>query len=208
MAQRVKHHWRSDRQIHLTKSYKDGGEYKWGESHLEAMTQRSFEYDMDVVSYTPQPKEYCYTDDKGVDRFYTPDTEVETVRGTQNRETKPAIFTKSERAKERFNHLRLCFSEAGKAPLSYITDEDVYQGESVANLQKIHHFHRLSISHICMDSLVNAIGTNPTFGELSEYMKSLGYPKKQTLALLGHQKFIFDYKELLTEKTKLTLGVH
>ncbi|GAA5135325.1 MULTISPECIES: hypothetical protein [Colwelliaceae] len=208
MAQRVMHNWRSDRQIRLSKSYKDGGEYKWGESHLESMAQRNFEYDLDVLSYKTQPKEYRYIDDKGVTRFYTPDTEVDTTKGPKNVETKPAIFTKGKRAVERFNHLRLCFSEAGKAPLSYITDEDVYQGEQVANLQKIHHYHRLSIDHICMDGVICAVGTNPTFGELSQHMKSLGYPKKQTLALLGHQKFIFDYKESLTEKTQLTLGVH
>jgi len=207
MAQRVKHHWRSDRQVRLTKSYKDG-EYKWGESYLESMAQRNFEYDLDVLSYKPQPKEYEYIDDKGVTRFYTPDTEVERKMETENVETKPAIFTKGKRAKERFNHLRLCFLEAEKPKLSYITDEDVYQGERVSNLDMIHHYHRLSISHICMDSLVTIIGTNPTFGELNEYMKSLGYLKKHTLALLGHQKFIFDYTQPLTEITPLTIGVH
>ena len=118
MKLRTKENWRSDRQIRLCKSYKNGGEYVWGESYLESMAQRKFEFDQKILSYKAQPKEYSYLDASGQSRNYVPDTEIETVEGLFNIETKPAVFTRGEKAEARFNHLRMCFHKAKKPELS------------------------------------------------------------------------------------------
>jgi hypothetical protein len=197
--------FRSDRQVTLLCSYKnDSLVHIWSESQLERNTQRYFEYQQDVISYKAQPTQYEYLDDKGAERSYTPDLEVSKKTGAELIEIKPEIFTRSTRAKASFSHLRGLFSEKKNLKYSYITDKDVYAGSTTENLKRIHHFRRLSIAKINISKLVESVGTQTTFGELKVHVEALGLQAKHALALLGHQVFIFDYKQVLTDTTILT----
>lgn len=197
--------YRSDRQVSLFRTYqKDIPCHMWSESQLERNTQRYYEYQLDVISFREQPAQYAYIDDNKVERSYTPDLEITTKQGDELKEIKPDIFTRSPRARERFNHLRKLFSGVKKTKYSFITDEDVYAGSTTENLKKIHHFRRLSITNINLPSLFESLGKQTTFGELKTYIESLGLQTKHALALLGHQVFIFGYQQPLSDKTVLT----
>ncbi|OKY25127.1 hypothetical protein [Thalassotalea sp. PP2-459] len=197
--------FRSDRQVTLFRTYQvDRPEYLWGESQLERNTQRYYEYQQNVISYKEQPARYEYIDDKGVRRWYTPDLEIITAQGSELRETKPALFTRSARAKARFNHLSALFDEVKGTKISYITDEQVYAGHTTENLKKIHHFRRLNISKINLSDLFKALGKTTSFGELKAYIQSIELQTKYAFSLLGHQVFIFDYQLVLNEQTILT----
>lgn len=196
---------RSDRQVTLFRSYKNDCPFHlWAESQLERNAQRYYEYQSDVIAFRPQPTQYEYIDDRVVTRSYTPDLEITTRQGNELKETKPAVFTRSARARERFNHLRTLFLDVKNIKYSYITDEVVYAGSTTENLQKIHHFRRLSINNINLSSLFESLGKQTTFGELKTYIESLGLQTKHALALLSHQVFIFDYQQALTNTTVLT----
>jgi len=197
--------YRSDRQVSLFRTYKnDIPCHMWSESQLERNTQRYYEYQLDVISFREQPAQFAYVDDHEIERSYTPDLEITTKQGDELKETKPAIFTRSTRAKERFNHLRALFSDVKSTKYSYITDEDVYAGSTTENLKRIHHFRRLSIKKINTQSLIESLGVLTTFGKLKALIEELGFQAKHALALLGHQVFIFDYKQPLSDKTVLT----
>lgn len=203
MRQKRLANYRADRQVTGFRSYKNERTL-WSESQLERNTQRYYEYQMDIISFKEQPAQYAYFDDKGVERSYTPDTEITTIHGDELKETKPAIFTRSKRAKERFNHLRMCFSEAKDIKLSYTTDEEVYAGHTTENLKWIHHYHRLSIANINVESLLDVCDEKITFGALKILVRKLGFQAKHAFALLGHQVFIFDYQLPLSDYTILT----
>ncbi|MGK0270070.1 MAG: hypothetical protein ACI88H_000705 [Cocleimonas sp.] len=197
--------YRSDRQVSLFRTYqKDIPCHMWSESQLERNTQRYYEYQLDVISFKEQPAQYAYVDDNGIERSYTPDLEITTAQGSELKETKPAIFTRSDRTKERFNHLRALFSEVKNTKYSYITDDEVYAGSTTENLKKIHHFRRLSIANINIPNLFTSLGQQTTYIKLKTYIESLGLQAKHALALLGHQIFIFDYKQPLSDDTTLT----
>ena len=197
--------YRSDRQVSLFRTYKnDISCHMWSESQLERNTQRYYEYQLDVISFREQPAQFSYVDDHDIERSYTPDLEITTKQGDELKETKPAIFTRSPRARERFNHLRALFSDVKKTNYSYITDEEVYAGSTTENLKKIHHFRRLSITSISTKNLFKSLSKQTTFGELKTYVASLDLQAKHALALLGHQVFIFDYQQPLSDKTVLT----
>jgi hypothetical protein len=176
----------------------------WAESQLERNTQRYYEYQLDVISFREQPAQYAYVDDNEIDRSYTPDLEITKASGIELKETKPAIFTRSARSKERFNHLRGLFSDVKNIKYSYITDEEVYAGSTSENLKKIHHYRRLSIANINTSNLIKSLGTQTTYVELKTYIKLLGFQVKHALALLGHQVFTFDYQHPLSDDTILT----
>ncbi|GAA5130737.1 hypothetical protein [Thalassotalea piscium] len=204
MRKKYRNNFSKGSQISLFKSYLNGGEYIWGQSQLERNAQRFYEYDPEVISFKSQPKQYAYIDASGKERSYTPDLSLETLKGERIKETKPVVFTKSDKAIEQFNHLRMCFHEAQILNLSYITDETVYAGETTENLKRIHHYRRLDISKISVPSLTDAIGKTPTFGSLKTYIESIDFQAKHALALLGHQVFRFDYQKPLTTETQLT----
>lgn len=205
MTQRELSKYRSDRQVTLFKSYKnDRSDFVWAESQLERDTQRYYEYQQNVISFKEQPARYEYIDDRGVKRGYTPDLEITTKDGIELRETKPAIFTRSKRAEERFNHLRGLFDEVKGLKIAYATDEQVYAGHTTKNLKKIHHFRRLSIAQIDLEAMHEALGEVTSFSKLTTYIQSLGLQTKHALALLSHQVFIFDYALELNENTTLT----
>lgn len=197
--------FRSDRQVTLFRSYKNDCPFHiWAESQLERNTQRYYEYQLDVISYREQPTQYAYVDDNEIDRSYTPDLEITKASGVELKETKPAIFTRSARTKERFNHLRALFSDVKNIKYSYITDEEIYAGSTTENLKKIHHFRRLSIKNINIPNLFKSLGNQTTYVELKTYIQSLGLQAKHALALLGHQIFTFDYQQPLSDNTTLT----
>lgn len=197
--------YRSDRQVTLFRSYKNDCPYHmWAESQLERNTQRYYEFQLDVISFREQPAQYAYVDDNEVDRSYTPDLEITKASGIELKETKPAIFTRSTRAKERFNHLRTLFSDVKNIKYSYITDEEVYAGSTTENLKRIHHFRRLSIKNINTQTLIESLGAETTFGKLKVFVEKLGFQTKHALALLGHQIFTFDYQQPLSDDTTLT----
>lgn len=204
MRKKYRNNFNKGYQVSLFKTYKNGGEYCWGQSQLERNAQRFYEYDPEVISYESQPKQYAYLDATEEERSYTPDLALNTIFGDEDKEVKPDVFTKSDRAKKSFNHLRMCFHQAKGRYLSYITDETIYAGFTTENLKRIHHYRRLDISKISIPSLLEAIGKTPTFGTLKNYIESLGFKAKHALALLGHQIFRFDYQVALDESTQLT----
>ena len=208
MREKYKNNFSKGSQISLFKTYKnkDVEDYCWGQSQLERNAQRFYEYDPDVISFESQPKQYAYLDEAEEKRSYTPDLALNTIYGSEDKEVKPLVFTKSERAKKNFNHLRMCFHEAKSRSLSYITDETIYAGFTTENLKRIHHYRRLSIANISIESLIEAIGKTPTFGSLKIYVESLGLQAKHALALLGHQIYRFNYQEDLVDSTLLTFS--
>jgi len=205
MRAKYLNNFRKARQVACFKSYKNG-RTMWAESELERNTQRYYEYQADVYSFKEQPKQYAYIDENGEKRSNTPDLLLQTVHGEELKETKPDIFTHSDRAVKRFNHLRMCFHKAKNLNLSYITDKEVYAGSTTENLKRIHHYRRLNISNINLTEVVKAIGEQPSFGALKQYVQSTGLQVKHALALLGHQVFRFDYKESLSDSTSLTFA--
>ncbi|MFT5298170.1 MAG: hypothetical protein ACI9YH_004217 [Colwellia sp.] len=198
--------YRSDRQVLLFQSIKNG-RTMWAESHLERNSLRYLEYLDDVVSFEEQPAQFAYIDDKNKERNYTPDIKTINKDGVEAYlEVKPQVFTKSRRAKERFNHLRMLFTEVKGVDYSYLTDAVVYEEKLTKNLKQIHHFRKLSLSKINISNLVVELGKSPSFGELIQYLKPLGFVKKYALSVLGNQIYKFDYKQELNEQTLLTLS--
>jgi hypothetical protein len=204
MRSKYKNNFSKGHQISLFKAYKNGGDYCWGQSQLERNAQRFYEYDPEVISYESQPKQYAYLDGGGEERSYTPDLALNTIYGDEDKEVKPFVFTTSERAKKKFNHLRLRFDEAKNRNLSYITDKVIYAGFTTENLKRIHHYRRLDISKISIPSLVEAIGKTPKFSALKNHIESLGLLAKHALAILGHQIYRFNYQVKLNDNTQLT----
>ena len=206
MTQRQLKKYRSDRQVLLFQSIKNNRTL-WAESQLERDSFRYLEYLEDVVAFEEQPAQFAYLDDRDSQRDYTPDIKIINQDGVEEYlEVKPQVFTKSRRSKERFNHLRALFNEVKGVDYSYLTDSVVYENKLTENLKQIHHFRKLSLSKINIKHLINELGKSPSFGELIQYLKTVGLVKKYALSVLGHQIYKFDYKQELNEQTLLSLS--
>ena len=198
--------YRSDRQVLMFQSIKNG-KTMWAESQLERNAFRYLEYLDDVVAFKEQPAQFEYIDDRNIQRSYTPDIQTINQDGEEAYlEVKPQVFTKSSRSQERFCHLRKLFSKVKGVDYSYLTDTVVYEGNLTENLKQIHHFRKLSLSKINIENLIIELGNSPSFGELIQYLKPLGFVKKHALSVLGNQIYKFDYKQELNEQTLLSLS--
>ncbi|WP_077339111.1 hypothetical protein [Pseudocolwellia agarivorans] len=198
--------YRNGRGIGFFQSVKNGSRV-WCDSHLELMSYRYLDFKADIVSYKAQPVQYIYEGLNGKDTGYTVDTEViDNEKSIKKLEIKPKVFVDDPAEQQRFRHFRELLLESKNQLVEYLTDEEVCKGFTQQNLTRLCHLRKLSLNKEQALTLANAVGKLTTWGAMQETAKKLNITPRMTKLMLAHQKYRFDYAELLTSETKLEIG--
>lgn len=180
----------------------------WCDSHLELMAYQYLDFNAEVVSYKEQPVQYLYKGPNGKETGYTVDTEVIDLEGKIKQiEIKPLVFVNDPEEKERFRYFRNVLLKSKNQIIEYLTDEEVCKGFTQQNLSRLCHLRKLPIAIDQAEDLIASIGKNPTWGVLLKTAKNFKMSVKMSKLMLAHQKYRFDYAEVLTNETKLEIGV-
>jgi len=199
--------YRNGRGIDFFQSVKNGTRM-WCDSNLELMAYRYLDFKADVLSYKAQPVQYVYKGLNGKETGYTLDTEViEKEKLIKKLEIKPKVFVDDPKEQVRFRHFREVLLKSKNQLVEYLTDEEVCKGFTQQNLKLLCHLRKLPLNKEQAETLSEAVGKLTTWGVMQDTASKLNITPRMTKLMLAHQKYRFDYAELLTNKTKLVIGV-
>jgi len=207
-TKKVRHlaNYRNGRGIDFFQSQKNNCRI-WCDSNLELMAYRYLDFKADVLSYKAQPVQYIYEGLNGAETGYTLDTEViEHDESIKKLEIKPKVFADDPNERARFQHFRKVLLQSKKQLVEYLTDEEVCKGFTQQNLVRLCHLRKLPLNKEQARNLSDCVGENTTWGFMQETARKLNITPRMTKLMLAHQKYRFDYAELLTNETELVMG--
>ena len=179
----------------------------WCDSHLELMAYRYLDFKAEIKSYKEQPVQYIYKGENGEEISYVVDAEsVDITDTTKIIEIKPKVFVDAPDEQKRFRYFRNLLLNSKKILIEYLTDEEVCKGFTQQNLKRLCHLRKLPLAIDQAEDLIASIGNNPTWGVLLKTAKDLKISVQMAKLMLAHQKYRFDYAEVLTNETKLEIG--
>jgi len=205
-VQRHLPNFRKGRGIEFFQSVKNNKRI-WCDSHLELMAYRYLDFKAEVVSYKEQPVQYLYKGPNGEETGYTVDAEVINLESEIKQiEIKPLVFVNDPDEQRRFRYFRNLLLNSRNQLAEYLTDEEVCKGITQQNLTRLCHLRKLPLVIDQAEELIASIGNSPTWGVLLKTAKNLNISVQMAKLMLAHQKYRFDYAELLTNETKLEIG--
>jgi hypothetical protein len=175
---------------------------RYCDSELEAARLLLLEFDVEVISYNTQPSSFSYSA-YGKTLRYTPDIIIEhKIKGVYFEEVK--VFSKLNSTKniDKFEILTKLFSTICDSELSIITENDIHDGDKIANLKKLYHYRPLLLSKQCQ-LLMTRLPSRLTYSELIDWAELNQCNVYDPMILLANYYYSFDLTRLLNASTIL-----